>query len=97
MFKTPWLKSLINQGEVNVGQKELAKSADRVPLRKVGGLWHGLAISQKQTGDGKPQRDTRDMKEGFNRVLRYWEWEGDVMLWELGMRVEIKQGFFGGA
>ena len=93
MFKTPWLKSAINKGELNKGQKGLAGPAEQVPLRKLGGLWHGLAISQQQTMDGKPYRDTRDMKEGFNCVIPYGEWEGgEVMLWEIGMRVEVRRG-----
>ena len=46
-----------------MGQKQLTKAEDRVPMKKVGGLWHGLATSQKQTGDGKPHWDTRYMKE----------------------------------
>ena len=32
------------------------------------------------------------MKEGFNCVIPYGEWEGgDVMLWEIAMRVEVRR------
>ena len=33
------------------------------------------------------------MKEGFNCVIPYGEWEGgDVMSWEIGMRVKLRRG-----
>ena len=54
MFKTPWLKSAINKGELNKVQKGLAGPAEQVPVRKLGGLWHGLAIARVRYSTALP-------------------------------------------
>ena len=43
--------------------------------------------------NGKPHRDTQDMKEGFNCVIPYGKLEGgDVILLEIRMRVVVRRG-----
>lgn len=93
MNNTQWLNKLINKGGRNIGQKGKAKGKEKAPLKKVGGLWHGVAICQGQTEDGNPHRDENDFKKGFNCVVPYGDWDGgDVVLWELGKRVELREG-----
>ena len=44
--------------------------AGSIPLRKVGGLWHDLAINKGQTESGVAHKDYKDAKESFNCVQK---------------------------
>lgn len=49
----------------------------------------GHLIKKKSLSTLDPHRDENDLKKGFNCVVPYGDWEGgDVVLWELGKRVE---------
>ena len=95
-----WLNSMLRKGGLNVGQKN-TKAEEEVRLEKVGGVWHGVAINQNQTVSGGAHRDTNDSIEGFNCFVPYGNWQGgDLLLWELRKRVELREGealFFRGS
>ena len=92
MTDTPWLDGLIAKGGYHVGQDGKHQKED-VPLQKVGGIWHGLAINQNQDSSGGAHRDMRDTRAGFNCVVPYGDWEGgDLLLWEPRQRIQFRQG-----
>ena len=89
MTDTPWLDRLIEDGG-DIGQQG-GKALEKGRLYKVAGIWHALAINQHQTVAGRAHRDDRDA--GFNCVIPYGSWKGgDVLLWELRLRVELQKG-----
>ena len=100
MTNTPWLDELINREACNLGQKNTHKNKD-VLLEKIGGTWHSLAINQNQIKSGGAHRDFRDATNSLNCVVPYGDWMGgDLLLWELRKRVELKEGealFFRGS
>lgn len=51
--------ALINKEAVNVGQK-CTKASEKIPLCKLGGLWHGRAINQNKSEIGGIHRDLKD-------------------------------------
>ena len=75
-----------------MGQKGQTPLPD-VPLSKVAGIWHGLVINWGQTHAGEPHRDDEDAKLGYNCVVPYRDWSGgDLLLWDLKMRIELREG-----
>ena len=74
MTDTPWLDVVVSKGRAHVGQK--GDKFEEGLLRKVAGVWCGLAINQNQTNYGKPHLDLNDA--GFNCVVPYGEWEGEM-------------------
>lgn len=92
MNDTPWLDNLIDRGAYHFGQKG-EKHRNDVPLQKVAGFWHGLVINQNQRQAGEPHRDMEDASHGYNCVIPYGDWVGgDLVLWELNRRVELREG-----
>jgi len=84
-----------------VGRGGEKKVGERPPLRKMAGVWHGLAINQGQTKARVAHRDYEGAKNGFSCLVPYGDWKGgDVLLWEVCKRIELREGealFFRGS
>ena len=93
MNNIPWLNTMVEHGAKHVGQKNNYAGEVEIPLDKLGELWPALAINEGQTDAGGVHKDYKDHKDSFNCVIPYGDWEGgDVLLWDLRKRVEVKEG-----
>ena len=70
MTDTPWLDDLLSTGGGHIRQKNNTKGP-QILLEKVGGLWFGLAINQKEQTSGGAHSDHKDIKQGMNCVIPY--------------------------
>lgn len=65
------------------------------PVRPVAGAWHGVCINRNQSGDvSKSHQDWMDVPNSYNCVAPYGDGftGGDLVLWQLKMRVELSIG-----
>ncbi|KAI9748902.1 MAG: hypothetical protein M4579_007079, partial [Chaenotheca gracillima] len=62
-------------------------------LHPLCGAWHGCAINQNQTSDGKPHIDGNDYHFGLNVVTGWGNFTSSkLLLWQLGLAIEIVPG-----
>jgi len=69
------------------------------PLKPLAGAWHGVAINQgMQEDESKSHQDVMDDKRLFNCVVPFGDGfgGGDLVLWEMKMRIglQVGDGFF---
>ena len=64
-------------------------------LRRLAGAWHGVVVN-RQIGSNqelKTHQDWKDYKKGFNAVVPWGDYEGgELTMWPLGLRWELKPG-----
>jgi hypothetical protein len=64
-------------------------------LRRLAGAWHGVVVN-RQIGSNqelKAHQDWKDYKKGFNAVVPWGNYEGgELTMWPLGLRWELRPG-----
>lgn len=100
MNDIPWIKKLTKNGASHVGQSGHHPRPE-VAMKMIAGVWAGLVINENQVAAGEPHKDQEDARKGFNCVVPWGTWTGgDLLLWELKKRVEVREGqavFFRGS